>query len=148
MPVYTVNKKARHDYEILETIEGGLVLTGAEVKSVRSGQVNLKGAYVVFNGSEASLLNAHISPYKFAAKVDGYDPTASRRILLHKKELLSLQQKTQEKGLTLVPLSIYTKARYIKIEIALVKGKKQYDKRRDIKERELKRETSRAIKNT
>lgn len=148
MPTLSQNKKARHEYEILQTYEAGLVLSGAEVKSVRAGQVNLKGSYVTFHNGEAELMNTHIAPYKFASTQESYDPTHSRRLLLRKKEIAYLNGKLAEKGLTIVPLSLYTKGRHIKVEIGVARGKKQFDKRRTIKDKELRRETDRAIKNS
>lgn len=145
MPTYAVNKKARFEYEILEKLEAGLVLTGPEVKSVRNGNIRLVGAYVTFHGTEASLLNAHIGPYKYAPNVE-YDPTHSRRLLLKAKEISYLRGKLSEKGLTIVPLSVYTKRDKIKIEIGIGRGKKSYDKREDIKVRDQKREIAKKMK--
>ena len=133
------NKSARFDYDILETYEAGLVLSGAETKAVKNGQINLKASFVTFHGGAALLTNAHISPYPFAKQID-YDPTHSRPLLLHKKEVYYLKEKSLEAGLTIVPLSVYTKNRYIKVEIAVAKGRKQYDKREAIKKRDAKRE--------
>lgn len=141
------NKKALFDYEILHKFEAGLVLTGAETKAVKDGQISLKGAYVTFHNGEAYLLNAHISAYKPAGQPTDYDPTASRRLLLHKKEIRYLQGKTQEKGLTIVPLSVYTKHRFVKVEIAVGRGKQMFDKRETIKKRDLDREIKRTLKN-
>lgn len=141
------NKKALFDYKILEKFQAGLVLTGAETKAVKDGQISLKGAYVNFHNGEAYLLNAHISPYKPAGKILDYDPTHSRRLLLHKKEIRYLQGKTQENGLTIVPLSVYTSNRFIKVEIAVARGKQKYDKRDTIKKRDLDREIKRTLKN-
>lgn len=146
MPTYAVNKKARFDYEILDTYEAGLVLTGPEVKSIRAGQVKLTGAFVTFLANSARLTNAHIPKYKYAATIEDYDPDRSRVILLKKKESEKLRGKLQEKGLTIVPLSIYTKGRHIKLEIALARGKKTYDKRETIKNRDQKREIARKLK--
>ncbi|OGH94084.1 MAG: SsrA-binding protein [Candidatus Magasanikbacteria bacterium RIFOXYD2_FULL_41_14] len=141
------NKKALFDYEILEKFEAGLVLTGAETKAVKDGQVSLKGAYVTFHNGDAYLLNAHVSAYKPAGKLVDYDPTRSRQLLLRQKEIRYLQGKTQEKGLTIVPLSVYTKQRFIKVEIAVGRGKQKYDKRETIKKRDLDREVKRSLKN-
>lgn len=146
MAVYASNKRATYDYEILEKIEGGLVLTGNEVKSIRTGHAKLGGAFVTFHHGEAMLTNAHIAPYRYALKDPLYSPTQPRKILLHQKQLLYLQQKSREAGLTIVPLSLYTKGRQIKIAIALAKGKKKVDKRQSIKKRELDREVRRAIR--
>lgn len=141
------NKKAEFEYEILEKMEAGLVLTGQEVKSAKMGQINLKGAYVTFYGDNAYILNMHINKYKPAGKLLNYDPTQSRRILLHKKQIAYLRGKSMEKGLTIVPLHVYTKGRLLKIEVAVTRGKKLYDKRETIKKRELKRELDRERKN-
>lgn len=146
MTTYAENKKARFDYEILETYEAGLVLTGQEVKSVRTGHISLKGAFITFHGHDALLTNAHISKYKYAGKAPDYEPERSRKILLKKREIDYLRGKTQEKGLTVIPLSIYTKGRHIKVEIAVCRGKKKYDKRESIKERELRVEIARKMK--
>ena len=140
------NKKALFDYDILEKFEAGLVLSGAEVKSAKNGQINLKGAYITFHNGSASLLNAHIAPYKQAGRIEEYDPTRSRRVLLHQKEISYLQGKLEEKGLTIVPMRVYTKSRFIKVEIALAKGKQQFDKRESIKKRDTDREMKRVMK--
>lgn len=145
MPTYAINKKARFDYEILETFEAGLVLVGHEVKSVRAKQIKLTGAFVTIHNDEALLTNAHIPVYRHAV-VRNYDPTQSRKLLLKAKEIRYLRGKLQEKGLTIVPLCVYTKARKIKLEIGIGKGKKKYDKRRVIKEREYKREMGKILK--
>jgi SsrA-binding protein len=146
MPVYARNKKARHEYEILDTLEAGLVLTGGEVKSIRTGNVRLKGGYITFHKNAPVLTNVHIPKYKYAAPDPMANPERSRMLLLTQRQIRYLQGKSQEKGLTIVPLSLYTKGRRIKIEIGIARGKKQYDKRRTIKERELKREKQRALK--
>jgi SsrA-binding protein len=140
------NKKALFDYEILEKFQAGLVLSGQEVKSVKNGHMSLKGAYVTFHNSDAYLTNAHITKYKQAGALKDYDPTASRRLLLRKREIRYLQGKSAEKGLTIVPLSVYTKNRFIKVEIAVGRGKKQYDKREAIKKRDTEREIKRSLK--
>jgi SsrA-binding protein len=136
-----INKRALFDYEILEKFEAGVILTGAEVKSVKLGHISLKGSYVTFKNNEAYLLNAHISPYQKAGKIVGYDPTQTRKLLLNKSELKRLIGKLSEKGLTIVPLKVYTTRRgRIKVEIGLGRGKKQYEKREIIKKREVDRE--------
>lgn len=145
MPVYAVNKKAKFDYEILETMEAGLVLSGPEVKSIRNKQIKLTGSFVTFHGEEAYILNAHISKYKYATLKD-YEPERSRKLLLSKKQIAYLRGKLNEKGLTIVPLSVYTKGRKIKVEIGVGRGKKQFDKKRVIKERQEKRDMKRALK--
>ncbi len=141
------NKKAFFDYEILEKLEAGLKLTGQEVKSARAGQINLKGTFVTFHNGEAYVTNMHINKYKAAGPMLDYDPTHSRQLLIRKKQIAYLQAKSHEKGLTILPLSVYTKGRLIKIEVAVARGKKLYDKRESIKDRELKRELDRARKN-
>lgn len=146
MPTYATNKRVRFDYDILETVEAGLVLSGPEVKSVRGKQINLKGSYVAFTDRAAWLKLAHISPYRYAGTLTDYDPIRPRKLLLSKKEIAYLKGKTTEAGLTIVPLSVYTKGRHIKVELALVRGKKKYDKRASIKRREVEREIQRKIK--
>jgi SsrA-binding protein len=142
----TVNRKARHDYHIDETVEAGLVLTGSEVKSLRDGRVNLKDSYARILHGQATLMNVHISPYGPASR-EGHEPTRSRRLLLHKREIERLEGKLNEKGLTLIPLRLYFNARgRAKVELGLGRGKKLYDKRQSIKEREAKREAERAIR--
>ncbi|MFH1947287.1 MAG: SsrA-binding protein SmpB [Candidatus Magasanikbacteria bacterium] len=143
---YAINKKAKYDYEILDTLEAGLVLEGQEVKSVRTGHISLKGSFVNIHGDEAFLVNAHIPKYKFAGTAIDYDPDRSRKLLLKRKEIDYLKGKSLEKGLTIIPLSVYNKGRHIKIEIGIGKGKKKYDKRETIKKREVKRELSRKMK--
>jgi len=145
MPTYSKNRKAYHDFEILDTLEAGLALTGPEVKSVRNGQINLKGAFITFHKGSPMLTNASISKYAHAT-IPTYQPDRSRAILLHKKQIDYIRGKSQENGLTIVPLSVYTKGPLIKLEIGVAKGKKQYDKRRTIKEREGKRAIRRALK--
>ncbi len=146
MPTYSTNKKVKFDYEILDEIEAGLVLTGQEVKSIRTGHISLKGSFVTIKGDEAWLTNVHIPKYKFAGNVKDYDPEQSRKLLLKKKEIDYLRGKSMERGLTIVPLSVYTRGRHVKVKIGIGKGKKKHDKRASIKKRELKRETDRMIK--
>ena len=146
MPTYAVNKKAKFDYEILDTYEAGLVLEGQEVKSIRSGNISMKGAFVSFHKEDAFLTNTHIPKYKFAGNITDYDPERSRKLLLKRKEIDYLRGKSQEKGLTIVPLSVYTKGRHIKVSIGIGRGKKKHDKRETIKRRELKRELDRKMK--
>lgn len=140
MPTLAENKKIRFDYEILNTLEAGLVLTGQETKSVRAGGLTIKGSFVTFRGTTPYLTGAQIAPYKSAGVLKDYDPTSSRRLLLSKKEIYYLKSQAQETGLTIVPLKVYTKGRFLKLEIALARGKKQYDKRAALKKREFKRE--------
>jgi len=146
MPTYAINKKAKFDYEILDTYEAGLVLEGQEVKSIRNGNISMKGAFVSFHKEDAFLTNVHIPKYKFAGNVTDYDPERSRKLLLKRKEIDYLREKSQEKGLTVVPLSVYTKGRHIKVSIGVGRGKKKHDKRETIKRRELKRELDRKMK--
>lgn len=146
MPVYAKNKRAHYDYDIVETYEAGLKLTGQEVKSVRAGQAKLAGAFVTFHNDHALLTNGHIAKYRYAATLLDYDPTHSRTLLLKKKEIAYLRGKSTEKGLTIIPLSLYTKGRHIKLEIGLAKGKHTFDKREKIKKRDQDRELRRSLK--
>jgi len=139
------NKKARHDYHIIEVIEAGMVLLGTEVKSLRDGRANLKDSYARIRDGELYLVQAHISPYSHAS-YDNHDPERVRKLLVHKQELKRLTGKTQEKGLTLVPLKIYFKDGKAKVELALASGKKSYDKRETLRRQTQKREMERAIK--
>jgi SsrA-binding protein len=142
----TVNRKAFHDYEILEKHEAGMMLKGSEVKSIREGKVNLKDSYVEIRFQEAFLLNSHISQYSNAS-YNNHEPERERKLLLHKQELLKLDRKVKTKGVTIIPLRMYftTKGR-VKIEIALVKGKRAYDKKQAIKERDIRREADRELR--
>ena len=139
MKVVATNRKAYHDYEVLETYEAGIVLKGTEVKSAKQGRINLKDSYAKIENGEIFLLNAHISPYSHG-NVYNHDPRRTRKLLLHKKEIMRLYGKVKEKGLTLIPLKAYIKNGKIKIELGLCKGKKVYDKRAEIKKRDLERE--------
>ena len=130
------NRSARHEYHIIETFEAGLVLTGSEVKSIRAKQIQLKDSYVSFKGHEAYLQNAHISEYK-ASSYNNHQPERLRKLLLNKNELERIYGSLREKGLTCVPLKVYFKKGKIKVEIALVKGKKLHDKREAIKKRDV-----------
>lgn len=140
-----VNRKAYHDYEILETVEVGIVLRGAEVKSLREGTANLKGSYADIKDDEVWLLNFHISPYPQAG-IFNPDPYRDKKLLLHKRQIRKLTDKIKEKGLTLIPLKVYFRNGKAKVQMALVRGKKMYDKRRVLKEKELKREQERVLK--
>lgn len=140
------NKKAYFDYEILETFEGGLVLTGAEVKSVRSGKASLAGSYGKVYGEEVWLLGVNINPYQEKNTSAEYDPMRSRKVLLKQQEIRELIGKTQEKGLTLVPIKLYNKNNRIKVELGLARSKKLHDKRETIKDRETKRMLDRVVK--
>jgi len=141
-----INKQARFDYSILETFEAGIVLSGQEVKSIKNGTISLKGSYVTMKGNEAYLLNAYVAPYKMAGPLPSYDPSRSRKLLLHRREISSLIGKLKQKGHTLVPLKIYTKHGKIKLEFGLGVGKKLADKRETIKKREVNRQIERALK--
>lgn len=143
MKVVATNRKARHDYEISETFEAGLVLKGSEVKSLRAGLVNLKDSYVQFKAGEAWLVGCHISPYSFA-RGGGHDPDRDRKLLLHRREIERIGSKVAERGLTLVALRVYFKDGIAKLELGLGRGRAQYDKRRAIRDREQKREIERA----
>jgi len=140
------NRQARFRYEILETYEAGVELKGTEVKSIREGKANLRDGYALIRNGEAWLLNVHISPYEHSSDFFNHDPRRTRRLLLHKKEIRKLIGKVEQEGLTLVPLKMYFKRGFVKITIALGKGKKLHDKRESIKEREDKRDMARATK--
>lgn len=146
MKTIALNKRARYDYQILEKWQAGLVLKGFEVKAIKTGHISLQGAYVTIKDNQAHLINAHIPPYQPANTPDNYDTRRSRKLLLTKKEIKTLIGKTKQKGLTLVPLRVYTKRGRVKIEIGLGKGKKKRDKREDIKKKEAKREIERAMR--
>ncbi len=139
------NRKAYHDYFVLQKFEAGMALTGTEVKSLREGRVNLKDSYVDFQHGEAYLVGAHISPYSHGNR-ENHDPERSRKLLLHRREIDRLQGQVVEKGLTVVPLRLYFKGGRVKAEIAVVRGKKLYDKRETEKRRELDREAEAAMK--
>lgn len=143
--IVATNKQAYHNYNIIETYEAGLSLQGSEVKSIREGQVNLKDSFVRIDNGEAYVLNMYIAPYKPASKLQ-HDPYRKRKLLLHKKEILKLMGKVQEKGYTIVPTKLYFKNGKAKLEIALAKGKAKHEKRQAIKERDLKRELSKKYK--
>ncbi len=140
------NKRARFDYEFIDRYEAGLVLSGQEVKSIKAGRMSLKEAFVTFHQGELYLINANVPPYVFAGKVENYDPTRSRKLLLHRAEIKSLLGKTEVKGLTMVPISVYNKKGKLKLEFALVKGKREFDKRETIKRREADRNMGRMMK--
>lgn len=139
------NKKAYHDYFVVQKFEAGIALTGTEVKSLRAGKAQLKDSYVGIEGGEAFLFSAHISPYSHG-NLENHDPERKRKLLLHRKEIDKLKGQTTEKGLTVVPLRLYFRGSKVKAEIAIVRGKKQYDKRESEKKREADRETAAAIK--
>jgi SsrA-binding protein len=140
----SVNRRARFDYHIEETHEAGIVLTGGEVKSLREGRANLKDSYGRIDKGEAVLINAHINSYE-PAHYFNTEPTRTRKLLMHKKEIMRLMGKVQEQGLTLIPLRLYFKNGRAKVELALAKGKKLYDKRETTREREVQRDIARAM---
>jgi SsrA-binding protein len=143
----TVNKKAYHDYEIIEKFEAGMMLEGSEVKSLRAGRVNLKDSYIDIRGKEAFLIGTHISMYSNAS-YNNHEPERVRKLLLHKQELKKMDKKVKTKGVTIIPLQIFlTPKGLFKIEIALAKGKRSYDKKQQIKEKDIKREMAREMKN-
>lgn len=139
------NRRARHEYHVLETIECGIELVGTEVKSIRNGQANLKDSHARIEDGEVFLYNSHISPYDHGNRFN-HEPTRKRRLLLNKKEIQKLKSKIQEKGLTLIPLKLYFKTNWVKVELGLCKGKKLYDKREDIAKRDTQRQLERVIK--
>ncbi len=143
--IITVNRKARHDYEILDTFEAGIVLLGTEVKSLRAGKVNLKDSYARVKNGEVWLIGVHISPYSHGG-YSNHDPERERKLLLHKAEIRRLIGKVEEAGLTLVPLRMYFKNGKAKVELALARGKRRFDKRQDIAKRDAQREIQRKLK--
>ncbi len=140
-----VNRKARHEYHILETYEAGIALTGTEVKSLRAGKSSLQDSFARVENAELMLYNMHISPYEKGNRFN-HEPKRVRKLLMHKQEIMRLLGKTRERGLALVPLKVYFKNGLAKIELALVKGKKLYDRREDIAARDARREMDRAVK--
>lgn len=146
MPSLAYNRRALHDYQILEKLEAGLVLSGAEVKSAKAGRINLQGSFVIPKGTELWLTGVDIAPYAPAkGSSRAYDAKRDRKLLLKKAELLHLLGKVRERGLTLVPISVYTSHRLVKVEIGLARGKTRYDKRAALKRRELDREIRRNL---
>ncbi len=147
MKIFAENKKAYFDYEILEKFEAGIVLTGSEVKSIKTGTVSLQGSYVVINkDGEVFLIGANIPPYQPQNVLQSYNNERSRKLLLKKREIEYLIGKSRERGLTLIPLRVYTKKAKIKLEFGIAKGKKTFDKRETIKKRETEREIERELK--
>lgn len=143
--VVSVNRKAYHDYEILETFEAGITLVGTEVKSIRAGQVNLRDNYAQIEKGEVWVHNLHISPYSHG-NVMNHNPLRPRKLLLHKREISRLIGKTQEKGLTLVVTKIYWQRNWLKVELGLARGKKLYDKRQALRDKDVKRQIERAVR--
>ena len=142
--VVITNRKARHEYFVLESYECGIVLKGAEVKSIRNGRANLQDAYARLDDGEVWLFGMHVSPYEFSR--GELDPVRKRKLLLHHKEITELARATEEKGITLVPLRVYFKDGRCKVELAIARGKARYDKRQAIAERDARRETERTLK--
>ena len=146
MKIVSNNKKAYHDYFILDTYEAGIELKGTEIKSVRKGSANLKDAFIRIKNDEAFIENMHIAPYEQGNRFN-HDPLRTRKLLLHKKEIKKLQKEVKENGLTIIPTKLYFNTSKAKVEIALAKGKKLYDKRQDLKAKDAKRDVERALKN-
>jgi len=142
--VVATNRKARHEYFLEDTYEAGLSLRGTEIKSIRAGQVSLKEAHIEVDGSEAWLVNAHIAPYQLAGQFN-HEPRRRRRLLLHKREINRLYDRVRQKGYTIVPLRLYLKRGKAKLEIALARGKRKYDKRKEILERDVARDVDREL---
>jgi SsrA-binding protein len=142
----SVNRKAFHDYFIEEEYEAGIVLTGSEIKSIRGGRVNLRGSYVRIDNEEAWLLDAHISPYEQSGVLFNHDPMRARKLLLHRREINRLMGKLDAKGLTLVPLDLHFKGRRAKVKLGLARGKKLFDKRDAVAERDATRQIERVLK--
>jgi SsrA-binding protein len=143
--VVASNRKASHEYFILERLESGIVLTGSEIKSIRAGQMSIKEAYIRVDGREAWLIESHVAPYDPASRMN-HDPKRARKLLLHKKEITHLWTEVRQKTLTIVPLQVYLKDGRAKLEIAIAKGKKNYDKRDSIAKRDTEREIQREYK--
>ncbi|MBI4427629.1 MAG: SsrA-binding protein SmpB [Ignavibacteriales bacterium] len=139
------NRRARHDYEILESFEAGIALKGTEVKSIRNGNANLQDGYAIIKNGEVWLLGMHISPYE-QGNINNHDPRRTRKLLLQRKQIRKLYGRISEKGLTLIPLSVYFKGPYAKIELAVCRGKKTYDKREAIAKRDAQRDISKRLK--
>ncbi|WP_028042551.1 SsrA-binding protein SmpB [Candidatus Stoquefichus massiliensis] len=146
MKIVSQNKKAYHDFFILDTYEAGIELKGTEIKSVRKGSVNLKDSFIRIKNDEAYIENMHIAPYEQGNRFN-HEPLRTRKLLLHKKQIKKLQKEIKEQGLTIVPTKLYFNTAKLKVEIALAKGKKLYDKRQDLKEKDSKRDIERALKN-
>ena len=143
--IIATNRKARHDFFLLESFEAGIVLQGSEIKSIRAGQISLKEAYIRVDGQEAWLVNAHIAPYNPASR-DNHDPLRDKKLLLHKKEIKKLWDEVRQKGTTIIPIKVYLTQGRAKVEIAVAKGKKNFDKRQTLKKRDAQREIDRALK--
>ncbi len=146
MPQLAYNKKAKFDYQILESFEAGLLLEGHEVKSIRAGRMSLLGAYVTISRGAAWLIGSHVQKYPQAGPLLDYDTDRSRKLLLHRREIQKLAGKLEQKGLTLVPISVYTKGSKIKLEFGLARGKKQFQKKETLKRRDIDREVRRVLR--
>ncbi|HHA5462197.1 SsrA-binding protein SmpB [Enterococcus faecium] len=140
------NKKARHDYSIIDTMEAGMVLQGTEIKSIRNSRINLKDGFIRVCNGEAFLHNVHISPYE-QGNIFNHDPLRTRKLLLHKKQIIRLENELKNTGITVVPLKVYIRNGYAKVLIGLAKGKKSYDKREDLKRKDIDRQIDRTLKN-
>ncbi|MDE1548844.1 SsrA-binding protein SmpB [Jeotgalibaca caeni] len=143
--VLAQNRQASHDYTILETIEAGMVLQGTEIKSIRAGKINLRDGYVSIRNGEALLQNVHISPFE-QGNIFNHDPLRTRKLLMHKKQIMTLVGQVKSEGVTLIPLKVYLKDGFAKVLIGVAKGKKKYDKREALKQKDIKREVDRALK--
>ena len=139
------NRKARHDYTVIETIEAGMVLKGTEIKAIRNRRVNLKDGYIRVRDGEAFLVNVHISPYE-QCNLFNHDPLRTRKLLMHKKQIAKLTAETKNTGITLIPLKLYIKNGFAKVLVGVAKGKKQYDKRQDLKQKDMNREINRSLR--
>jgi len=139
------NRKARHDYSVMETFEAGIVLQGTEIKSIRQRRVNLKDGFARVRDGEAYLMNVHISPYE-QGNIFNHDPLRTRKLLLHKKQIIKISTEMKNPGVTLIPLKLYIKDGFAKVLLGLAKGKKQYDKREDLKRKDMNREINRALR--
>ena len=146
MKIVSQNKKAYHDFFILDTYEAGIELKGTEIKSVRKGSVNLKDSFIRIKNDEAFIENMHIAPYEQGNRFN-HEPLRTRKLLLHKKQIKKLQKEVKENGLTIVPTKLYFNTSKLKVEVALARGKKLYDKRQDLKAKDAKRDMERALKN-
>jgi SsrA-binding protein len=145
--VVATNRRARHDYEIIETLECGIMLTGSEVKSLREGKAQIADAYARIDNDELWLFQMHIPPWAFAVGFGSHDPDRKRKLLIHRREIDDLREETKTQPLTIVPLKLYFKDGRAKVEIALAKGRKQQDRRQALKERDAEREIARAVRN-
>ena len=144
--IVSVNRKAAHDYFLVERFEAGIVLTGTEIKSIRKGKVQFKDAYITFIKNEAYIKEMHIAPYDHG-NIFNHDETRTRKLLLHKKEIKKISEKVNTQGLTLIPLKLYFKNNILKVELGICRGKKNYDKREALKEKDIKRNINKQLKN-